>query len=158
MKFNEFVKGAKDSIIAKSETNDCTVLALASVTGVLYEDAHEYAERIWNRRWKKGIPLALTLNRQIERNVLIFGHKVERVATKEFKPSFQQSSTLSYEVDPAKPHRQMTTLKFRTTYKKGRFLVISKGHAFAIIDGQVVGNESDIKQDKRVLLHAFQFA
>lgn len=157
MKFNEFIKGAKDSIIAKRESNDCTVCALAAVADVHYEIAHQYARQLWNRQNGRGVQLAKLLNWELTMGAQIFGKKLKRVGDKKFKSEFPRSSTLSYEVAPDKPHRQMTTLKFRTTYKKGRFLVISKGHAFAIINGQVVGNEEDIKQDKRVLLHAYEF-
>jgi hypothetical protein len=157
MIWDEFIKGLKGSTIAKSEDKDCTVRALAAVADIPYDLAHNYARAVWSRPPKEGIALAKRLNSQVEFGVNIFGMKIRRVASKAFKPNFPSSSTLSYEISPDKKHRQMTTLKFRTIYKKGRFLVISKGHAFAIINGQVVGNSDDIKQDKRVLLHAWEF-
>jgi hydrogenase maturation factor len=52
--------------------------------------------------------------------------------------------------------RKMTTGTFIKKYSVGKYLVVVRGHAFSIIDGNVVGNQEDAKMKKRVINHAFK--
>jgi hypothetical protein len=50
----------------------------------------------------------------------------------------------------------MTTGTFIKNYPVGRYLVVVRGHAFSIINGEVVGNVEDAKMKKRVIVSAFK--
>jgi hypothetical protein len=50
----------------------------------------------------------------------------------------------------------MTTGTFIKKYPVGKYLVVVRGHAFSIIDGQVVGNASDATMKKRVINFAWK--
>ena len=51
----EAIKGISDSIIAKSENNDCVVRAIATATDMDYDSAHKFTREKFNRKNKKGV-------------------------------------------------------------------------------------------------------
>jgi hypothetical protein len=54
--------------------------------------------------------------------------------------------------------RNMTTGTFIKKYPVGKYLVVVRGHAFSIIDGNVVGNYGDARMKKRVINNAFKIS
>ncbi len=52
--------------------------------------------------------------------------------------------------------RNMTTGTFIKKYPVGKYLVVVRGHAFSIINGQVVGNTGDATMKKRVILYSWK--
>ena len=50
----EFIKGAKESPLAKSESSDCVVRAIASATGMDYETSHQFVKEKFKRKNGKG--------------------------------------------------------------------------------------------------------
>jgi hypothetical protein len=45
---------------------------------------------------------------------------------------------------------------FIEKYPKGKYLVIKKGHAFSVINGVVIGNESDGKRLRAKIIFALK--
>ena len=46
----EFIKGAKESPLAKSECSDCVVRAIASATEMDYDSAHQFVKEKFKRK------------------------------------------------------------------------------------------------------------
>jgi hypothetical protein len=51
---------------------------------------------------------------------------------------------------------EITLRIFLERFPKGRFMVIVKGHAFSVIDGVVIGNESDGKRLRAKIIFALK--
>ena len=147
----EAIIGYSDSTIAKTESNDCVVRAIASSFEMSYDDSHKFVAKIWFRRNREGTRNFVGgLRHMINNKVKING--------KLFETMGNEYGHVSYEVKVKGQmvKRNMTTGTFIKKYPVGKYLVVVRGHAFSIIDGQVVGNTSDATMKKRVINFAFK--
>ena len=145
--------GYSDSVIAKSETNDCVVRAISSAFEMHYDEAHQFVKVKFGRKDRKGTAFFVGgLRRMINDKVKING--------KSFQTMGNEYGHVSYEVKVKGQmvKRNMTTGTFIKKYPVGKYLVVVRGHAFSIIDGQVVGNTSDATMKKRVICNAFKIS
>jgi len=143
--------GYSDSVIAKSETNDCVVRAISSAFEMHYDEAHQFVKVKFGRKDRKGTAFFVGgLRRMINDKVKING--------KSFQTMGNEYGHVSYEVKVKGQmvKRNMTTGTFIKKYPVGKYLVVVRGHAFSIIDGAVVGNASDATMKKRVINNAFK--
>jgi hypothetical protein len=150
------IKGYTDSVIAKSETNDCVVRAFASAFEVSYDKAHTYVKEKFGRKDRQGTyGTVLTLNKMVENNTQVNHKKVKSVGKKIEGSKFK---TLVYEVKVKgeKVKRQMTVGTFIKQNPEGTFFVLVSGHAFTIKDGVVIGNYEDAVKTKKIMKSAFQ--
>ena len=53
-KTSEAIKGYDNSVIAKSENNDCVVRAIASAFGIDYDQSHQIVRDTFGRKFGKG--------------------------------------------------------------------------------------------------------
>ncbi len=109
---------------SKGETNDCSVKAVALVTGALYDDAH----RALSTRGRKARHGAYTSD--IIAAVRSFGKTTNAVDARAIIAQYPS------------PHRDVlknvTThhpRRFNKAWPKGRFLLFSRRHVSAVIDG-----------------------
>ena len=147
----EAIIGYSDSTIAKTESNDCVVRAIASSFEMSYDDSHKFVAKIWFRRNREGTRNFVGgLRHMINNKVKING--------KLFETMGNEYGHVSYEVKVKGQmvKRNMTTGTFIKKYPVGKYLVVVRGHAFSIIDGQVVGNASDATMKKRVINFAWK--
>lgn len=143
--------GYSDSVIAKTETNDCVVRAISSAFEMHYDEAHQFVKVKFGRKDRKGTAFFVGgLRRMINDKVKING--------KSFQTMGNEYGHVSYEVKVKGQivKRNMTTGTFIKKYPVGKYLVVVRGHAFSIIDGAVVGNASDATMKKRVINNAFK--
>jgi hypothetical protein len=150
------IKGYTDSVIAKSETNDCVVRAFASAFEVSYDKAHTYVKEKFGRKDRQGTyGTVLTLNKMVENNTQVNHKKVKSIGKKIEGSNFK---TLVYEVKVKgeKVKRQMTVGTFIKQNPEGTFFVLVSGHAFTIKDGVVIGNYEDAVKTKKIVKSAFQ--
>lgn len=110
MKPSELMGLAMQSRLQYGEENDCLVRAFSVVTRMNYEDAHALVE-LSGRKKGKGWYLvkAIRIAEQL-------GLNFKRIA---FKSRFSVST-------------------FAKLNPKGRYIVTHKGHAFPIIDGEII--------------------
>jgi hypothetical protein len=147
----EAIIGYSDSTIAKTEKNDCVVRAIASSFEMNYDEAHKLVAKIWFRK-----------NREGTRNFVGgMRHMVDHKITINGKSFDNMGNTLGHMKYDVKSKgqivkRNMTTGTFIKKYPVGKYLVVVRGHAFSIIDGQVVGNASDATMKKRVINFAWK--
>lgn len=101
-----------------SEHNDCTVVALALAANMHYDETHRLLQDAGRRnRCRWHLFGWLKNNKQFYGTDTVFGdYKAVRVRLRE--PS-------------------ITLAKFLRDFPRGRFLLHKRGHAFAVIDGQV---------------------
>ena len=147
----EAIIGYSDSSIAKTETNDCVVRAIASSFEMHYDEAHQLVKVKFGRENRKGTRFFVGgMRRMINDKVKING--------KSFESMGDQHGHMKYDVKVKGQmvKRNMTTITFIKNNPVGKFLVVVRGHAFSIIDGKVVGNSSDATMKKRVINSAFK--
>lgn len=149
---SEAIKGYNESKIAKSETNDCVVRAIASAFEIEYDRAHSFVKETFFRKDRKGTYNFIGGMNKIARERTRIGRKTCKSVGKPHvnNPSFY---TLSYDVKVKgqKVTRQMTVGTFIKKYPIGTFVVCVRGHAFSIKDGVVMGNLSDAKQTRKII-------
>jgi hypothetical protein len=143
--------GYSDSVIAKTETNDCVVRAISSAFEMHYDEAHQFVKVKFGRENRKGTRFFVGgMRRMVDDKVQING--------KSFETMGNEYGHVSYEVKVKGQmvKRNMTTGTFIKKYPVGKYLVVVRGHTFSIIDGAVVGNDSDATMKKRVINNAFK--
>ena len=114
------------SYLSALERSDCTVRATMEACGITYDEAHATLKAM-GRKDKKGCPLTGMLTHR----KVIAGCKVL---------SEMHFTDWSY---GSKHPYGITLKKFVNTYKEGRWIVIRKSHAFAVIDGKIHDSTSN---------------
>jgi hypothetical protein len=145
--------GYSDSVIAKSETNDCVVRAISSAFEMHYDEAHQFVKVKFGRKDRKGTSFFVGgMRRMVDDKV--------KINDKLFETMGNEYGHVSYEVKVKGQmvKRNMTTGTFIKKYPVGKYLVVVRGHAFSIIDGNVVGNYGDARMKKRVINNAFKIS
>ena len=140
----EFIKGAKESPLAKSESNDCVVRAIASASEMDYDSAHQFVKEKFKRKNRKGTyGFGSIMNLMSKNGEKINGKSVEIIS--------EQYNTMLYyvTVKGVKTLRNTTTSSFIKRYPKGTYVVTVNRHAFTIKDGVVIGNIEDGKKMKK---------
>ena len=146
--------GYTDSQIAKKETNDCVVRALASAFEMKYDDTHKFVRYRLERKTRKGVyRFNSRMNKIGETKELINGRYLNILGLKDII-----GYTMSYDVKVKgqTKKRKMTVGTFSKKYPKGTFIMSIRGHAFTIKDGVVIGNECDAKRLKAIVEQAWE--
>ena len=155
-KNSDGIIGYEESVIAKSETNDCVVRAFASSFEIPYDEAHEYVATHFNRKPRRGtFGTSLKLVKMSNENVEVNGKKVHLVGYR-FTPSMYGTLCYDVKVKGEIKKRNMTVGKFIKNNPVGTYFVIVSGHAFTIKDGVVIGNYEDSLKVKRPMKCAFE--
>lgn len=153
-KTSEAIKGYTESVIAKSEDNDCVVRAIASGFDIDYDRAHKFVKDTFGRKDGRGtFGFVRGMNKIAEERTRI-GRKTCKIMG---KPLSNHSSfySLNYDVKVKGEvvKREMTVGTFTKKYPIGTFVLTVAGHAFTIKDGVVIGNHEDATK-KRMRVHA----
>jgi len=130
--------------LAKSESSDCVVRAIASAAEMDYDSAHEFVKNKFKRENRKGTRgFSYGMNMMSKNGEKINGKSVETIT--------EEHNTMLYyvTVKGRKTLRSTTTSSFIKKYTKGTYVVTVRGHAFTIKDGVVIGNVEDGKKMKK---------
>lgn len=150
---SEAVKGVKESVIAKGETNDCVVRAFASAFDVDYDTAHAEVKKVFKREDRKGTRFFMGRMVNMGTNGYVFNdRKIETVRTDVFGMRYYVHT------DDGLTLRSTTTAYFLKKYPVGTYIVVVRGHAFTIKDGVVIGNLQDAKQRRKHITGAWKIA
>jgi len=150
------IHGYSESVIAKSETNDCVVRAFASAFDISYDRAHKYVAENFGRQPKKGtFGTVFKLVKMVDDRTTVNYKKVYTVGVRK---SSTMINSLSYNVKikGVTKVRQMTVGTFIKQNPKGTFFVLVRQHAFTIKDGVVIGNYEDAVKTKKIMRCAFE--
>jgi len=124
--------GYENSQIAKNETNDCVVRALASGFEMEYDETHKFVGERFLRQNRKG-------TYRFNSGMHGISEKKEVINGKCLKIMGQKD-----------------TIGYTMSYPKGTFIISVRAHAFTIKDGVVIGNQCDAKSLKRVVEQAWE--
>jgi hypothetical protein len=146
------IKNYERSSIAKSETNDCFVRALASATNVDYDTAHSFVKEEMNRKNKKG-----TQNLEIVNAMKKFELNGLKVGSREYEVEVIKKPLLTnkYKLYGEYIHRQKTVKSFMKSLPKGTFIVCVSKHAFVVKDGVLIDNKGEEFRPTRKVLAAY---
>jgi hypothetical protein len=141
--------------LAKSETNDCVVLSIASAFGVNYDTAHEFVKNTFKRKNRQGtLNFARVFNYFISKNTQVLDTTIVPMGI--MRSVYNYSLRYDVKVGNRLVNRGMTVHTFIKNNPVGTFIVVVKGHAFTIIDGVVVGNYEDSLKKKKIIYDAWE--
>lgn len=140
----------KSSVLAKSETNDCSVRALASGFGLSYDDSHNLLKTQMSRPNRKGVQNS-QLIKWILSSPVINNKTIIPVDKKSY--TYDGSQRFINEKNPTKSKPiKIVVRQMIENFPVGTYLVSVRNHVFILRDGTVIGNHDDaIKQRVKVL-------
>jgi hypothetical protein len=125
---------AKDSIIAKAETNDCVVYATASAFNLTYDQAHGHVRHRFGRKDKRGtgtMEIVQGMKELAESKESINGMYVKEILSQPFKTYH------TYGRDVNRKNRVSTFIK---EHSQGTYFILVSRHALTIKDGVIIDN------------------
>ena len=136
------IQGYSESVIAKSETNDCVVRAFASAFEIPYDRAHKYVKEKFGRKDYCGTYGTVFKMVELAKKQTQLNHKKIKPIGRPKTMSYHKVYSLNYtvKVKGKKVNRQMTVGTFIKENPIGTFFVLVDRHAFTIKDGIVHGN------------------
>jgi hypothetical protein len=138
---SEGIRGYKDSVIAKSEKNDCVVRAIAAASDLDYDKSHSFV-----KNWFK---------RQDNRGVYYFNIGMTKLDREMKRVNRKKVTTISYKT-MKNGKSNMTVGAFVKIYNSGSYVLAVKGHAFAVKDGSVIGNLEDSQKVRKIVMGAWK--
>lgn len=141
---------AKDSIIAKSESKDCMVYAIAAAFDLPYDEAHQVVKDKFKRQDRKGtsnIALMQAVRQMVDSKESINGKYFLEVTNNPSKVYHLHGQ------DIRRKNRVSTFIKEHT---QGTYLILTGNHALVSKDGEMIDNitggssKSFVKQVLRV--------
>jgi len=139
---NEVIKANGPATKLQGDSNYCTVTALSASFDISADEAYEYAAKSWGRRRGKGVATLTMINKTfplaegITQSKEALGKEVVRVKTEQ---DYKQP-------DSSIKTRDMNLSTFCKKYPRGKFYILVKGHALAIIDGEIVDHTDKPKR------------
>lgn len=126
------------SELAKNETNDCVVRAFMVSLDLSYDKAHKFVADKFNRHSRKG-----TYTNVYLKNILDCQKNGYKMTLMGYHPS-QAFGYRKKLVNPNyKKETGYTVKSFMEQHTVGRYFIIVKGHALALVDGVLYGNQSE---------------
>lgn len=153
----EVIRDYKESLIAKKESNDCCVRALAVVEDLNYDEAHLIAASQMRRKFREGVT-----RKDLVEYFVSNRSKYKIVATEpvDFSDPLVlkklRSGAYLKNTYPNGKKCAMSVGTFSKKCSKGRFFVVVRGHAFAVVNGKVIGNRNDHERTRAIVLCAFK--
>ena len=154
--------------LKNQENNDCVVRALKHTLGISYAEAHHLCETKLNRNPGNGVFTHVYLPKVKQ----AFGKKIKQLGkssdyvngfktltrtkkTKQQKWSNAKQKYVTKRVEVQVPYKVKEFIK---EYPTGNYLVTVRGHAIAIIDGQIIGNWNDGEKINREVTSAYKIS
>jgi hypothetical protein len=147
-------------VLSSKEKNDCVVRAVSHAFEVDYIESHHFCEHKLHRKAGDGV----YTQRYLPKVKQAFGKKLKQLGKSNKYSDFrhltrpQKSKTEVYSHAKSKwvTKRVIKQIPYKVNefvkaHSKGNYIVTVKGHAFAIIDGDIRGNYGDaIKINKKI--------
>ena len=111
-----------DSTLAKNEKGDCAVRAVAAATNSTYEIAHQYVEKVFKRKPRRGVKGFSGILKIREGLGFLNNTKYEEIKI---------------------GYKNLSVGDFLEQYKNGTYIIIVDDHTFTIKDGMIIGNPED---------------
>ena len=147
---NEVIKANGPATKLQGDSNYCTVTALSASFSVSADEAYEYAATVWNRKRAKGVRTLTMLSTFPQAEGF---SQAKEILTKDvIRVKAEQDYKQS---DGSIITRSMNLSTFAKKHPRGRFYILVKGHALAIIDGEIVDHTD---KPKRRVYYAWKVA
>ena len=126
------------SKLAKAETNDCVVRAFMMALDLPYDKAHKFVQDKFNRVNRKGTYTARYLSN-------VVGHQKNgyKMTLMGYHPKQAFGSRKKLVNPKYKKETGYTVKSFMEQHPVGRYFIIVRGHALALVDGVLYGNYSE---------------
>jgi hypothetical protein len=130
--------GHSHSDLSKIEKNDCAVRAFMIALNLSYNESHKFASEKLNRKSLKGTYVLKYINN-------ILGHKVNgyKLNVIGYHPSIAHGHRKKLVNPKYKKETGYTVKSFMEQYTTGRYVIIVKKHALALVDGVLYGNNGE---------------
>lgn len=138
---DEVIKSNGPATKKATDNNYCTVAALSATFKLSYDQAYDFARDEWSRKKGKGVATSIMLRS--------FPMAVGKEYFKEVLD--KQVVRVKAEQDYKQPDgsiktRDMTLSTFSKKYLRGKYYILVKGHALAVIDGEIVDHTDKPKR------------
>ena len=137
----QFFKDSKlisesQSKLAMEETNDCVVRAFMMVLDLSYDKAHKFVKDKFNRKTRQG-----TYTETYLKNILNCQKNGYKMSLMGYHPRHVVGRKTKKLVNSKyKKETGYTVKSFMEQHATGRYFLIVKGHALALVDGVLYGN------------------
>ena len=152
--------------LSSTENNDCVVRAITAAFDIDYIDAHHFCEHKLHRKPNQGTMTSLYLPKVKQ----AFGCKIKhmgrrgkynkdyRYLTRDQKSKVERWSNAKQKWVTKREIKQVEykVCEFVKAHSEGRYLVVVKGHMFALIDGKIKGNWDDNQRLTRKVKSAYK--
>ena len=140
---SQAIKGYSDSTLAKSETNDCVVRAIASAYDIDYNKSHQWVATKFKRQFRKGtFGFPIGMNAMSDNNTRFNYKRTKTIDAKYLTTNGGRS--------------KMTVGTFAKEYNIGTYIIRVDRHAFTIKDGHVIGNPDDATKLRKIIKNAWR--
>lgn len=136
------------SQLAKKETNDCVVRAFMMVLNLPYDNAHKFVADKFNRVNRNG-----TYTRRYLNNILGRQKNGFKMRLMGYHPKYVFGDRKKLVNPKYKKETGYTVKSFMEQHPVGRYFIIVKGHALALVDGVLYGNGSEQYNGFRRTVH-----
>tara|TARA_R110000744_G_scaffold192604_1_gene311733 strand:- start:96 stop:587 length:492 start_codon:yes stop_codon:yes gene_type:complete len=144
-----------DCELAKGETNDCVPRAIAVAYDITYEEAHKICSEKFGRQPRKGTKTLLGFMSEDNKEMVINNKKHAIIQTDEV--SYTGSPRYLNEKNKEKSHEiRIVVREMVQKFPEGTYIVMVRGHAFALVNGVIIGNPEDYKKMKRKVMSLVQ--
>lgn len=150
MKTKTYIKSAGYGATKHGESNDCTVRAMANSSGMDYDSVH-YVLKKNGRKDNKGVRYDVIMPSMKELGfqfVGVFGK------TRAAKCGIEHAAKY-FDVVEGSQNKPITLGNLVKSLPFGKFVVIIKGHAIALVDGNLIDTFNNSSQSQVAML--FQY-
>jgi len=152
-------KQAATDTLSRNEDNDCVVIAVQHAFKVDYVDAHHFCETKLNRVSGQGTYTGIYLPRIQQ----AFGKKISKMGRSGRLTRAKKSKVTRWSNEKSAFVKKRETLQVRYQVKEfvkefnqGSYIVVVNAHAFALIDGKIIGNREDDRRLNREVWSAYK--
>lgn len=136
------------SKLAKKETNDCVVRAFMMALDLPYDKAHKFVADKFKRVNRKGTYTQMYMENILGRQKN--GYKMNLMG---YHPKYAFGKRNKLVNPKYKKETGYTVKSFMEQHPVGRYFIIVKGHALALVDGVLYGNSGEQYDGFRRTVH-----
>lgn len=145
---DSIVISESQSLLAKKENNDCVVRAFMMALDLPYDKAHKFVADKFKRVNRKGTYTQMYMENILGRQKN--GYKMNLMG---YHPKYAFGKRNKLVNPKYKKETGYTVKSFMEQHPVGRYFIIVKGHALALVDGVLYGNSGEQYNGFRRTVH-----
>lgn len=150
-KAQEYIKSS-DSVTAFKEKSDCVVYAIASAFNLDYETAHAFVAERFGRKARSG-----TKSSKLHDGLTAMWHNQELLNGHRVADKITELTTLTkWKLQGERRTRRMRIKSFVKAFPQGTYLVLVRGHALTIKDGEAIDCKTADHPEKHIVKAAYR--